>query len=101
MLDMEILAADRRLRILQLLAEAPGYMLNLPALKAALARVGHWASSELLESDLAWMKTEDLVEMHRNSGLVVAELSQRGMDAASDPVRVPGVRRPEPGECRA
>lgn len=88
--------ADRRLAILQLLAEA-GYEVNDSVLNSALDDYGHRISRDMLLSDLAWLRDQGLVADRDLSGVtVVAQLTQRGLDVAEGRTTVPGVKRPRP-----
>ncbi|MCL4759751.1 MAG: ArsR family transcriptional regulator [Rhodocyclaceae bacterium] len=97
MTETELIANDRRLRIIQVLAELPGYMTNLSLLKDLLDLCGHWVSSEKLREDLAWLVAADLVQLRDTGVTELAELTGRGLDVATDRVIVQGVKRPEPG----
>ena len=92
----KLLDEDRRLVILRLLAEDPGYRANAYVLRPALQAMGHSVSMDRLEADLAWLAEQDLVRVERASDVTVATLTQRGADAARGLCTVPGVKRPEP-----
>jgi len=94
----EIIAADRRLAILRALEEDPDYAHNEMVLRVALGTLGHSVSHDRLRADLAWLEEQQLVTIDGVADLQVARLTARGEDAALGRARVPGVRRPGPGE---
>lgn len=89
---------DRRLMILRLLAEDPGYQLNVYVLRPALQAVGHTVSHDRVEADLAWLAEQGLVTVGKSSDVTVGRLTARGADVAKGLATVPGVKHPEPGE---
>ncbi|PKN07609.1 MAG: hypothetical protein CVU73_12770 [Deltaproteobacteria bacterium HGW-Deltaproteobacteria-8] len=94
----QLLNEDRRLLILRLLAEDPGYQLNVYVLRPALQSMGHTVSHDKVETDLAWLAEQGLVTIGQASGVTVGKLTARGADVAAGRATVPGVKRPEPGE---
>lgn len=91
-----LMAADRRLMILRLLAQDPGYRLNAYVLRPALDAVGHTVSHDKVETDLAWLAEQGLVLVEQAAGVTVGRLTARGADVAAGRATVPGVKRPEP-----
>ncbi len=87
---------DRRLVILRILTEDPGYRANAYVLRPALDAMGHTVSMDKLEGDLAWLSEQGLVRIERASDITVATLTQRGADVALGRASVPGIKRPEP-----
>jgi DNA-binding transcriptional ArsR family regulator len=92
---LERLAEDRRLVILRLLAEANSEA-NESLLALALSDYGHRVSRDQTRTDLAWLREQGLVEIEDLGGLMIARLTQRGFEASSGIITVPGVRRPTP-----
>ena len=92
------LAEDRRLRILRLLAEAPGYEANQVLLSNALSMFGHMVSADVVATDCAWLAEQGLVERQTMSGIEIVRITARGVDVAMGRAVVPGVQRPRPGE---
>jgi hypothetical protein len=93
-----LVVADRRLEILRLLTEGPGYQLNVFVLRPALQSRGHTVSHDNVATDLAWLAEQGLVTVSQASDVTVGKLTQRGADVAAGLAIVPGVKRPEPGE---
>ncbi|MBU0665361.1 MAG: ArsR family transcriptional regulator [Proteobacteria bacterium] len=86
-----------RLRILQLLAQAPGYQANDGELSGMLKMCGHQVSHDLLNTQLSWMTEQGLLSENTIVGsLQVVKLTARGEDVAHGVVQVPGVQRPGP-----
>ena len=94
----DLVAADMRLVILQLLARAEGYALNDRILASALAPFGHRVGLDRLATELAWLAEQGLAGTEAIAGFTTATLTTRGEDVARGRARVPGVRRPRPDE---
>lgn len=93
----EIQAEHRRRAILCVLAEDANYETNAEILCAALDAVGLTASRDQVVSDLAWLQEQGLVITTTPSGsLVLAKLTDRGLDVAQCRASVPGIARPRP-----
>ncbi len=93
----ELLAEQRRYRILRLINDDPGYRVNEVLIKSALNDIGIPTGSDRLRTDLAWMEEQDLVECEPIADLIIVRLKARGKDVAEGTSLVPGVKRPEPG----
>lgn len=95
--------ADRRLVILRILAEDPEYTINDSMLQKGLRLFGHSVTSDWTRTHLRWLEEQGLIriqELARPSGatspLLLAILTERGLDAAIGRARVDGVARPRP-----
>lgn len=93
----QMISADRRLVVLQALAEDPGYSHNESVLQSILEMFGHQVSRDQLRTMLAWLAEQGLVTTCDVGNIIVAELTSRGADVAAGRATVPGVRRPAPG----
>lgn len=91
----EVQTADRRLVILRLLADG-GYESSHYLLRETLELYGHRATADQIVVDLAWLAEQGLVETHAPAGVVLARLTNRGLDVAQGRATVPGVKRPLP-----
>lgn len=87
-----------RLIVLQLLAQADGYDLNIHILRSGLADFGHKPSMDKLSSELHWLDEQSLLVVRTVGQTAIAKLTDRGKDVAEGHARVPGVARPGPGE---
>lgn len=88
---------DRRLSLLLVLAETPGYRANAFLLRDAIAGIyGHSASIDQVKTDLAWLAEQDLASTHTTGDVVMATMTTRGADVAAGRAHVPGVKRPMP-----
>lgn len=88
---------DRRLSLLLVLTETPGYSANAYLLRDAVASVfGHAASVDQVRTDLAWLGEQGLVTTKSTGEIMQATLTARGADAAAGRATVPGVKRPMP-----
>lgn len=93
-----LLAEDRRLAILRLLAADAAYAINESVMQAALDPLGHRVGRDVVRGEFAWLKEQGLVEVEQVTDAVhVARLTSRGLDVAEGRAVVPGVKRPRPG----
>lgn len=86
----------RRLAILQLLAEAPGYETSAQVLYAALPGLGVAASADQVGTDLAWLAEQGLVSVTHIDTVRMARITPAGVDVTLARSHVPGVARPGP-----
>lgn len=93
----QTITEDRRLSLLLVLAETPGYRANAFLLREAIASIyGHSASIDQIRTDLAWLAEQALVTVHATGDVTMATLTVRGADVAAGVAQVPGVKRPMP-----
>lgn len=92
----EFLSADRRLVILRILDELPGYRANSSVLHAVLQQWGHEPSRDLVKTELRWLQEQQLVTIDEVDGgsVLLAKLTERGGDVVAGRARVDGVKRP-------
>jgi len=90
----QFLTEDRRLVILRVLAEMPGYRTNSFLLHQLLAKWGHEPSTDQVKSELAWLQEQGLLSYEDVEGVYIATLNARGADVAAGRAVVPGVKRP-------
>lgn len=93
----QTLTEDRRLSILRILQDVPGASINHFVLQDALHDLGHSVSRDLILSDAAWLKEQNLVAVDELPGIWVLRLLARGDDVAKGLAFVPGVKKPVPG----
>jgi Fe2+ or Zn2+ uptake regulation protein len=88
---------DRRLSLLLLLSDSPGYSANAFLLQTAVDQAyGHSVSIDQVRTDLAWLAEQGLVSVKAVGEVTVATMSTRGADVAAGRATVPGVKRPLP-----
>lgn len=88
---------DRRLSLLLVLAQTPGYSANAFLLRDAIGQIyGHSASIDQVTTDIAWLAEQGLVESRKVSEVTLATLTTRGADAAAGRATVPGIKKPMP-----
>jgi len=92
----QLVTEDRRLVILRVLAEDPGYSMNTSLLHAALGSLGHTCTRDQVATDTAWLKEQGLVDTQEAGPVTIVRLTGRGEDVAAGRTTVPGVRRPSP-----
>ena len=92
----ETVAKSRRLALLRILAEAPGYSANESVLQTALDSLGFRESRDQVRGDISWLAEPGLLTIE-DVGVMVATLSRRGEDVAAGRANHPGVARPSPG----
>lgn len=91
----KIIESDRRRAILAALSLASAYTLPHRSLRAQVEAIGYALSLDLLRAEIAWLSEIGLVDQLE---LDHARLTDRGLDIVLGRAKVPGVRRPEPGE---
>lgn len=93
----EFQTADRRLVLLIALKAAAQYRANAFLLRRYCDTLGHVASADQIETDLAWLAEQGLAKAEAAGGVTIATLTPRGADVADGRATVPGVARPQPG----
>jgi len=91
-----LIVEDRRLAMLALLADAPGYQSGSPILQQMLGSMGLHASLGTIDAELAWLRDAGLVELEDVGGVLLAGIRALGVDVVKGRTRVPGVARPRP-----
>lgn len=89
----EKIAKNRRLEILHLLGEMPGYEAGQGLIYQALTVAG---SADQVAGDLDWLDEQQLVTISSPGGYRIARITQRGLDVATGKSRITGVARPLP-----
>lgn len=87
----------RRLVVLQILADTPGYRANLGLVADAVESMGVPSSRAQIATAAAWLAEQGLVSTRDVGGMCIAQLRDAGLDVAQGKAQVPGVRRPSPG----
>lgn len=90
------ISEDRRLVILRLLEKSSGYIANLYLLQNALEGFGHVDSMDVIKTEVAWLEEQGLVTISEPGGVVLAKITQRGLEVANGRANVPGVKKPSP-----
>ncbi len=87
-----------RLTLLRLLSEQQGYKANSSILTDAADRVaGFAATRDQIKTELSWLAEQGLVtNSNAIEGLIVAKITERGIDVAKGLASVPGVQKPAP-----
>ena len=90
----DFLNADRRLVLLRLLADLPGRKGNSSVLAARPEHWGHGVGRDYVKTQLAWLVEQGLVTTEEMGPVILATITERGIEVTEDRVRVPGVNRP-------
>jgi hypothetical protein len=90
----DYLNEDRRLVLLRLLADLPGRKGNSSVLATLLDHWGHSVSRDYVKGQLAWLAEQGLVTTEDMGPVILASISERGIEVTEDRVRVPGISRP-------
>ncbi|MCY1306801.1 hypothetical protein D9M70_566830 [compost metagenome] len=92
----DFLSQDRRLVILRILVEMPGYRANSSVLHTVLQDWGHEPTRDQVKSELRWLEEQRLVTLDEVSdgAVLLAKITERGADVAAGRARVDGVKRP-------
>lgn len=85
-----------RIGILRVLASAPAYSANESLLTDALHELGFGATRDQVRGELTWLKEQFLVSIEELGGLMIATVSQRGVDVVEGRAAVPGIKKPSP-----
>jgi len=96
---LEFMREDRRLAILRILADLPGYRSNSSILHTLLQHLAHTSSRDDVRTDIAWLAEQGLVSAELIAGidgLFDVGLSERGLDVSAGRALVPGIARPGP-----
>lgn len=92
----ELVAADRRLVLLQALHEAPDYALRETILIRLLEGERLAIGQHELRTELRWLADRGLVDVEFHDDVQAARITARGLDAAVGRTEVDGVARPRP-----
>lgn len=94
---LSTLTEDRRLSLLLVLAQTPGYSTNAFMLRDAADQLyGHNASIDQVTGDIAWLTEQGLITSRVVGAVTLATLTSRGADVAAGRAHVPGVKKPMP-----
>lgn len=88
------LTEDRRLVLLRILADLPGYRSNSSVLRNLLDGFGHAVGRDYVATQLHWLAEQTLVTLSDLDGLLLVTLTPYGHDVARGLSHVPGVARP-------
>ena len=92
----DLVNEDLRLAMLRTLEQAGGYSMNDSILHAFLGRIGHNHSRDKIRTEVQWLSDQGLVTLGGIESVMVATLTERGLDVANARATVPGVKRPSP-----
>ena len=88
---------DRRLSLLLVLEQTPGFSANAFLLRDAIDSIyGHSASVDVVRTDLSWLAEQALVTTRTTGDVAMATLTTRGIDVVCGRAVVPGVKKPMP-----
>ena len=88
------IAEDRRLRLLTLLMDAPGYESSQQVLHQTLA-----TSASTVQDDVIRLRELGLVTTRDLAGIMMCKITLRGTDVAKGLAEAAGVARPLPGSA--
>lgn len=94
----QVCTEDRRFFILKTLALSGNFKADEYIMREFLPAHGYEPSQDVLRSDFAWLAEQGLVDLELVAGVQMVTLTERGMDVQAGRARVPGIRRPRPGE---
>ena len=94
----EIQSQHIRLTVLRLLAKGGGdYSANDSIIADALPHLGFTVGRERVRAEIEWLRDSALVKVENVESLLIATLTQRGLDVAEGRTTATGVKRPSPG----
>lgn len=85
-----------RITLLRLLEEDPNYTMNESILTDGTEPYGFTPSRDRVRTELHWLREQGLVSLDDSPGIIVATITERGLDVVNSRTVVPGVRRPTP-----
>lgn len=86
----------RRLSILRVLSEAPGYTANDSLLGMVVNEFGIVSTRDQVRSELAWLREQGFVAIKDVAGVMVATLTEAGGEIAAGRRFDPGIAKPSP-----
>ena len=92
----DLINQDRRLVLLQALAQAPDYALRETVLVRLLAGERLAIGSDDLRTELRWLADRGLITIEYHDDIQAARITQRGLDAAAGLVVIAEVARGRP-----
>jgi Fe2+ or Zn2+ uptake regulation protein len=90
----DYLQKDRRLVLLRILAELPGYRSNSSVLTTLVGNFGHTMTRDQVRTELRWLQEQGLVMIEEAGTVLVPTLTERGQDVAEGRAVVDGVAKP-------
>ncbi|GAB0056725.1 hypothetical protein SIID45300_01036 [Candidatus Magnetaquicoccaceae bacterium FCR-1] len=90
------MSETRRMFILQALKAAADYRAGTPIIGEFLLTMGFGCPHVALRAELEWLRDERLVTLDDIDELLIARLTQAGLDVANGLQQIPGVRRMDP-----
>jgi len=94
---MAVFNEHLRLSILRTLSGAPGYRTNSSIIHTVTEEFGLVATRDQIKTELSWLAEQGLTVNTDVGSVVVAVLTERGLDVAKGAAIQPGVQRPSPG----
>lgn len=85
-----------RITLLRLLSESANYTINESILTDGTEPYGFTPSRDRVRTELYWLQEQGLVALDDDPGIIVACLTERGLDVVNARVVVPGIKRPTP-----
>lgn len=85
---------EARLIILKALVAEIGHRLNSNLLVASLDSFGITRNRDWVHSELRWLENVGAVELKEANSVLIADLTQRGMDHVLRTAVIDGVKRP-------
>ena len=92
------IAEHRRLAILRVLSKAPGHSGNCSILTDATNHLGVAGTRDQVRGDMRWLDEQGLVTLEELRTLLVARITQAGLDVANGLSRRDGVKKPSPAD---
>lgn len=92
----KMIAEDRRLVLLQALAESADYALRETVLVRLLAGERLAIGTDALRTELRWLADRGLIDIEYHDDVQAARITVRGLDVANGHTLVEGIARPRP-----
>lgn len=92
----DLVTEDRRLVLLQALAESPDYALRETVLVRLLAGERLAIGTDALRGELRWLADRGLIDIEFHDDVQAARITIRGVDVANGHTQVDDIARPRP-----
>lgn len=92
----DLMAADRRLLLLQALSTAPDYALRETVLSRLLDGERLALGQDALRAEFTWLSDRGLVTVEYHDDVWAVRITARGVDVATGRTVIDGVERPRP-----
>ena len=92
----DVIAQDFRLVVIRALSEQNDYTLNESILVDMSTQYGHRATRDYARAELRWLESVGAITVQEAGTVLVATLTERGLDHVELRMTIDGIKRPSP-----